>query len=79
MEVYIDDMLVKSLRAIDHLSHLKEYFKTLNEYRMKLNPEKCTFGVTSDEFLGYVVTQRGIEANPKQITAILDLPSPKNG
>ena len=77
MEVYINDMLVKSLRAIDHLSHLKECFKTLNEYRMKLNPAKCTFGVTSDEFLGYVVTQRGIEANPKQITATLDLPSPK--
>ena len=45
---------------------------------MKLNPAKCTVGVTSGEFLGYIVTQRGIEANPKQITAILDLPSPKN-
>ena len=78
MEVYINDMLVKSLRAADHLNHLKECFKTLNEYRMKLNPAKCTFGVTSGEFLGYIVTQRGIEANPKQITAILDLPSPKN-
>ena len=78
MEVYIDDMLVKSLRAADHLNHLKECFKTLNEYVMKLNPAKCTFGVTSGEFLGYIVTQRGIEANPKQITAILDLPSPKN-
>ncbi|XP_048611628.1 uncharacterized protein LOC125585939 [Brassica napus] len=44
---------------------------------MKLNPAKCTFGVTSGEFLGYIVTQRGIEANPKQISAILDLPSPK--
>ena len=46
MEVYIDDMLVKSLRAADHLNHLKECFKTLNEYGMKLNPAKCTFGVT---------------------------------
>ena len=44
---------------------------------MKLNPAKCTFGVTSGEFLGYIVTQRGIKANPKQITAILDLPSTK--
>ncbi|XP_013632797.1 PREDICTED: uncharacterized protein LOC106338339 [Brassica oleracea var. oleracea] len=78
MEVYIDDMLVKSLRATDHLNHPKEYFKTLNEYGMKLNPAKCTFSVTSGELLGYIVTQRGIEANPKQITAILDLPSPKN-
>ncbi|XP_013601115.1 PREDICTED: uncharacterized protein LOC106308502 [Brassica oleracea var. oleracea] len=45
---------------------------------MKLNPAKCTFSVTSGEFLGYIVTQRGIKANPKQITAILDLPSPRN-
>ena len=78
MEVYIDDMLVKSLRAADHLNHLRECFKTLNEYGMKLNPAKCTFGVTSGEFWGYIVTLQGIEANPKQITAILDLPSPKN-
>jgi len=78
MEVYIDDMLVKSLRAKDHLDHLRDCFKTLNEYGMKLNPAKCTFGVTSGEFLGYIVTQRGIKANPKHITAILDLPRPKN-
>ena len=78
MEVYIDDMLVKSLRAKDHLDYLRDCFKTLNEYEMKLNPAKCTFRVTSGEFLGYIVTQRGIEANPKQITAILDLPSPRN-
>ena len=45
---------------------------------MKLNPSKCTFGVTSGELLGYIVTQRGIKANPMQISAILDLPSPKN-
>ncbi|XP_056864095.1 uncharacterized protein LOC130511224 [Raphanus sativus] len=51
MEVYIDDMLVKSLRADDHLAHLKECFAILNEYGMKLNPAKCTFGVSSGEFL----------------------------
>ncbi|KAF8086860.1 hypothetical protein N665_0610s0003 [Sinapis alba] len=44
---------------------------------MKLNPAKCTFGVTSGEFLGYIMTQRGIKANPKQISAVLDLPDPK--
>lgn len=78
MEVYIDDMLVKSPKAADHIDHLKDCFLILNEYGMKLNPAKCTFGVTSGEFLGYIVTQRGIEANPKQISAILDIPSPKN-
>ena len=67
MEVYIDNMLVKSLRAADHLNHLLECFQMLNEYGMKLNPVKCTFGVTSDEFLGYIVTHRGIEENPKHI------------
>ncbi|KFK23221.1 hypothetical protein AALP_AAs47412U000100, partial [Arabis alpina] len=78
MEVYIDDMLVKSQNTTDHVGHLRDCFRILNEYGMKLNPTKCTFGVTSGEFLGYIVTQRGIEANPKQITAIVDLPSPKN-
>ncbi|XP_056857632.1 uncharacterized protein LOC108858710 [Raphanus sativus] len=78
MEVYIDDMLIKSLRADDHLMHLKECFEILNKYGMKLNPAKCTFGVSSGEFLGYIVTQRGIEASPKQISAVLDLPSPRN-
>ncbi|XP_024015836.1 uncharacterized protein LOC112089095 [Eutrema salsugineum] len=76
MEVYIDDMLVKSLHAKDHISHLSTCFDILNEYGMKLNPAKCTFGVTAGEFLGYIVTERGIEANPKQISAVLDLPSP---
>jgi len=78
MEVYIDDMLVKSLRAEEHITHLRQCFQVLNRYNMKLNPSKCTFGVTSGEFLGYLVTRRGIEANPKQISAIIDLPSPRN-
>jgi len=78
MEVYIDDMLVKSTQAADHIAHLRQCFEVLNKYNMKLNPAKCTFGVTSGEFLGYLVTQRGIEANPKQISAIINLPSPRN-
>ncbi|XP_013632362.1 PREDICTED: uncharacterized protein LOC106337789 [Brassica oleracea var. oleracea] len=77
MEVYIHDMLVKSKMAADHIDHLKDCFLVLNKYDMKLNPTKCTFGVTPGEFLGYTVTQRGIEANPKQISTILDLPSPR--
>jgi len=78
MEVYIDDMLVKSLQATDHIKHLTACFDILDKYQMKLNPTKCTFGVTSGEFLGYIVTERGIEANPKQIDAIIGLPSPQN-
>lgn len=77
MEVDIDDMLVKSSAATDHVKHLHECFRILDQYGMKLNPTKCTFAVTSGEFLGYIVTQRGIEANPRLIRAIIDLPSPE--
>ena len=78
MEVYIDDMLVKSFRARDHVSHLEEFFAQLNSHNMKLNPSKCIFAVASGEFLGYLVTYRGIEANPKQINALIEMASPKN-
>ncbi|KAJ9536419.1 hypothetical protein OSB04_un000411 [Centaurea solstitialis] len=66
MEVYIDDMLVKSERSIDHVAHLKQSFDILRQYKMKLNPTKCSFGVRGGKFLGYLVTQRGIEASPEQ-------------
>ena len=67
MEVYVDDMLVKSMRSSDHLAHLAEMFSILRIYKMKLNPNKCAFGVASGKFLGYMVNQRGIEANPDKI------------
>ena len=77
MEVYIDDMLVKSLAAENHLDHLKQAFQVLEKYNMKLNPTKCSFGVSSGKFLGYLVTKRGIEANPDQIRSIQNIQSPK--
>ncbi|KAL5805914.1 hypothetical protein ACOSQ3_028818 [Xanthoceras sorbifolium] len=64
IEVYIDDMLVKSLEAERHLEHLRQAFDTLKKYGMKLNPTKCSFEVSSGKFIGYLVTHRGIEANP---------------
>ncbi|KAI5332695.1 hypothetical protein L3X38_022824 [Prunus dulcis] len=76
MEVYVDDMLVKAPKRGDHLKNLTEAFSLLRQYRMKLNPSKCTFGVSSGRFLGYLVTQRGIEAHPRQIKAILEMKSP---
>ncbi|XP_013629866.1 PREDICTED: uncharacterized protein LOC106335793 [Brassica oleracea var. oleracea] len=78
MEVYIDDMIVKSLRARDHVSHLEECFAQLNSHNMKLNPAKCRFAVASGEFLGYLVTYRGIETNQKQFNALIEMASPKN-
>lgn len=70
MEVYIDDMVVKSKRAHYHLEDLNQRFAILKEYRLKLNASKCAFGVGSDKFLGSLVTRRGIEADPEQISAI---------
>ena len=64
MEVYIDDMLVKSKERPDHAEHPQEAFELLRAYGMKLNRSKCAFGVNVGRFLGFMVTQRGIEANP---------------
>ena len=76
MEVYIDDMLVKSTIAGLHIAHLSEAFQILRNYNMKLNPAKCAFGVSAGKFLGFIVNHRGIEANPEKIKAVLDMPSP---
>jgi hypothetical protein len=73
VEVYIDDMVVKSIFAKDHLSDLRAMFNTLKRHCLKLNASKCAFGVGSGKFLGFMVTQRGINANPDQITTILNL------
>ena len=76
MEVYIDDMLVKSKQRPDHATHLQQTFDLLREYGMKLNPLKCAFRVNVGRFLGFMVTERGIEANPAQLQAILQSPAP---
>ena len=78
VQVYIDDMLVKSRREDDHLEDLKETFDTLRSYNMKLNLSKCAFGVTAGKFLGFMVSQRGIKANPNKIRAIVEMALPKN-
>ena len=77
MEVYMDDMLVKSKEELAHLDDLKETFTTLKKYLMKLNPSKCVFGVVSGKFLGFMVSQRRIEANPEKVQAIINMVSPK--
>uniref|UniRef100_A0A2N9EFD4 Reverse transcriptase domain-containing protein n=1 Tax=Fagus sylvatica TaxID=28930 RepID=A0A2N9EFD4_FAGSY len=77
VEVYIDDMLVKTKDEDKHLDDLEETFRTLRQYRMKLNPSKCVFGVCSGKFLGFMVSQRGIEANPDKIKVILEMTRPR--
>ncbi|KAL0305178.1 UNVERIFIED_CONTAM: hypothetical protein Scaly_2993600 [Sesamum calycinum] len=77
MEVNVDDMLVKSRRSDDHLIHLKQAFEVMRTNGMKLNPTKCTFGVGGSKFPDYLVRERGIEANPGKIEAIMKLVPPK--
>ena len=78
MEVYIDDMLIKSKERPDHANHLQQAFDLLITYGMKLNPAKCAFGVSTEQFLGFTMTQRGIEANPSQLKAILESLAPSS-
>lgn len=76
MKVYIEDMLVKSTCVKDHCQHLSEMFDILRKYGMNLNPRKYAFGVSSGKFLDYMVNNRGTEANPEKIQAIIDMKAP---
>ncbi|XP_011093333.1 uncharacterized protein LOC105173330 [Sesamum indicum] len=78
MEVYVDDMLVKSKQEDDHLTNLRTAFDIMLSYGMELNPSKCTFRVRGGKFLGYMVSERGIEANSEKMKAIMQLGSPKS-
>ncbi|KAL0373553.1 UNVERIFIED_CONTAM: Retrovirus-related Pol polyprotein from transposon.6 [Sesamum radiatum] len=78
MEVYVDDLLVKSRQMDQHLADLAETFDTLRRFHMKLNSANCTFGVRSGKFLGYIVVEKGIEVNPEKIRAIQEMKPPAN-
>src|SRR3954471_7814426 len=78
VQVYVDDIVIKTKEARTLIDDLRETFDNLDRYRIKLNPEKCAFGVPSGQLLGYFISQRGIEANPKKIRAIMSMEKPKN-
>ena len=78
VEVYIDVMLVKSIKAELHITHLAKAFQVLKSYNMKLNPAKCAFGVSAGKFLGFIFNNRGIEANPDKIKVVLYMLPPSN-
>ena len=78
IEVYMDDMVVKSKVVFEHMGDLKNIFEILRRYKLRLNASKYYFGVGSGKFLGYMVTHCGIEVNPDQINAINDLRPPRN-
>ncbi|XP_056682828.1 uncharacterized protein [Spinacia oleracea] len=70
-------MIVKSKQKKDHLDDLRETFETVRTYQMRLNPKKCIFGVSSGKFLGFLIDERGIEANPDKVQAVIDMTSPR--
>ena len=78
IKIYIDDMVMKSKVVSEHLGDLRVIFEILRSYKLRLNASKCSFGVGSGKFLGYMVTHKGIEVNPDQIKAINNLRTPRN-
>ena len=76
VQAYVDDMVVTSLEKDKHVADLEELFTTIARYKLKLNPEKCIFGVEAGKFMGFLLSERGIEANPEKCTAILAMRSP---
>ena len=78
IEVYADNMVVKSKVESKHVEDLGAIFDILREYKLRLNASKCSFGVRSIKFLGYMITYRGIEVSPNQIKVIHSLQPPQN-
>ena len=77
VEVYVDNMMVKSKMREGHFKALDKFLARLEKYNLRLNPKKCVFGVTSGKLLGYIVSERGIEVDPDKIKAIQEMPVSK--
>ena len=77
MEVYINDMVVRSETFEEHCRDLEKFIERLTKFNVRLNPKKCVFTVYSCKLLGYVVSSKGIEINPDKIKAIQEMPIPK--
>ena len=78
VKVYIDDMIEKSKDREGHITNLRKFFERIKEYKLRLNPQKCTFGVTVEKLLGFLVSDRRIEVDLSKIKVILDMPPPKS-
>ena len=76
IEVYVDDMIARSQTEDDHLDHLHKLFERLKKYKLRLNPNNCTFGVRSGKLLGFVVSCKGIEVDITKVKAIQEMPAP---
>ena len=78
IQFYVDDIVIMTKEDLTFLDDLRETFDNLDKYRIKLNSLKCMFGVPSGQLLGYLISARGIEANPEKIRAIVTMKQPKN-
>ena len=78
VEVYIDNIVVKSKTRVEHIQHLEEPFHIMRAYNMKLNPAKYAFNVNARKFLWFMVTQRGIEVNSAQVKVVLETLTPNS-
>jgi hypothetical protein len=76
IQVYIDDVVITTREEKSLISNLAETFDNLSRYKLKLNPTKFSFGVSAGQLLGFLVSARGIEANPEKIQAILTMGRP---
>ena len=77
VEVYVDDMIMKSKDREEHIPAFQKFFERIQFYKLQLNPKKCTFGVTSGKLLGFMVSQRGIEVDLDKIKAIVEMKPPR--
>ena len=78
VEVYVDDILIKSRTHETHVTALRRVLQRSRDTQLKMNPKKCVFGVSSGKLLGFMVSNRGIEVDPSKVKAILEMPPPKN-
>jgi hypothetical protein len=78
LEVYVDNIIVKSQRGSSLITDLEETFNNLRWFNIKLNLEKCTFGVPQGKLLGYIITECGIEVNPDEISTITEIGQVRN-
>ena len=77
VKVYVDDMIVKSKDREGHIPALRKFFERIWFYKLRLNPKKCTFEVTSEKLLGFMVSQKGIEVDLEKIKAIVEMKPPR--
>jgi hypothetical protein len=78
VEAYVDDVVIRTENSENFIEDLQLVFNSLWRYRWKLNPEKCVFGVPAGKLLGFIVSHRGIEANPEKIEAIMRIEAPQS-